>query len=504
MKKIGGVIVLAFLISTLTVVPPASAGTAHVYSGGSIQTAVDGASSGDTIYVHAGTYNENLTITKDLSLIGDGMSVTTIDGSTPSPLTHAITVDGAVVNISGFTITEAVDGVRYTDGASGTIADNTISGYGHGIYNHSSSPTITNNTIQSGIYNFSQSSPMITANTITGCTRGIYNHSSSPTITNNTITGNEYGIYNHSSSPTITNNTITVTDYDTHGVEYGIYNELNSSPTITNNTITESPYMLGVTYGIYSDSSSPTITNNTITENFYGIYNFISSPTITNNMITQSDYGIYNYSSSPTITNNTITGKGGNFGIYNESSSPTITNNIVVLHGVGIRGSSFFEAICTYNDVWGNDGADYLNVTPGVGSISLDPRLDGTYHLAGSSPCIDAGTDAGVYTDMDGDTRPVGTDFDIGADEYTYPINPIVIFLPVKNYHLKELDAYLGYITNNLRDEVPYDIQVLLDEIQRHIGNANTTGNTIYANNELLKALRCCDKIAEKLGIPSP
>ncbi|MFC1890720.1 MopE-related protein, partial [Thermodesulfobacteriota bacterium] len=43
--------------------------------------------------------------------------------------------------------------------------------------------------------------------------------------------------------------------------------------------------------------------------------------------------------------------------------------------------------------------------------------LPGLYRLGANSPCIDAGTDANIDTDIDGDARPMGCGFDMGADE---------------------------------------------------------------------------------------
>jgi len=75
----------------------------------------------------------------------------------------------------------------------------------------------------------------------------------------------------------------------------------------------------------------------------------------------------------------------------------TLTDNVTTLHQT-VGGSPTFTA---------------------VNPLTGDPKLDATYHLQVGSAAIDAGVDAGVTTDIDGDTRPWGAGYDIGADEYT-------------------------------------------------------------------------------------
>ena len=56
---------------------------------------------------------------------------------------------------------------------------------------------------------------------------------------------------------------------------------------------------------------------------------------------------------------------------------------------------------------------------PDTTTISADPQLvDGGFHIAATSPAKDAARpDAGVDDDFDGDVRPIGPGYDIGADE---------------------------------------------------------------------------------------
>jgi parallel beta-helix repeat protein len=92
-----------------------------------------------------------------------------------------------------------------------------------------------------------------------------------------------------------------------------------------------------------------------------------------------------------------------NINIYNN----IITNNV----GIGIYNYSSQNCQLTYNDVWGNQ-TNYSGITPGEGSISLDPLFVGgspyDFHVTGQSPCIDSG-------DPVSPNDPDGTRSDMGA-----------------------------------------------------------------------------------------
>jgi len=62
-----------------------------------LQDAIDAASPGDTIRVRAGTYGENVSVTKTLKLIGDGADVVTVDGGCVQDATLTVGADGVLV-----------------------------------------------------------------------------------------------------------------------------------------------------------------------------------------------------------------------------------------------------------------------------------------------------------------------------------------------------------------------------------------------------------------------
>ncbi|MFH0795023.1 MAG: right-handed parallel beta-helix repeat-containing protein [bacterium] len=183
----------------------------------------------------------------------------------------------------------------------------------------------------------------------------------------------------------------------------------------------------GSTFGIQLwNSSAVTVQKNIIRNNFRGIGLSGGSNTIQNNFIfDNTNAAIYDLVGNHSTLNNTIDHNGIGYRVGTGSSS-TVTNNIITHNATGIDQTASGVVALSHNDVWGN-GMDYRGRAPGASDLSLDPsylaEAADNYHLVEGSPCIDTGTSAGAPADdFDGHTRPIGSGYDIGADEW-HPIS---------------------------------------------------------------------------------
>jgi len=206
----------------------------------SIQKAINNASEGSTIFVHNGTYHENVVINKSIALIGEDRDRTIIDGSGSG---NVIVIRTSKASVERFTIRNG------GGGNSGILVD------------HSLGNVISNNEI-------------------IGNSEGIsLSRSSGNVISGNNVSTNTDGIYlSSSSNNTFSDNIIYSTTYD------GIFLDSSSNNTFYRNVISRSS---NTGISLY-DSSSNVIVGNTISDNaYFGIYLF---PFSGNNIIFHNNF----------------------------------------------------------------------------------------------------------------------------------------------------------------------------------------------------------------------
>ena len=172
----------------------------------SIQSAVDNASSFDTIIVRPDVYYEHVTIHQSLTLIGEDRDLTIIDGSSSNTIFH---ITEHNVSISNFTIQNCGTlqndaGVKIENSKYVTISQNNfIDNQQYGIYvRYSSNNTVSNNYFlgsgEDGIRLRDSINNIIENNSVTNGHTGlaIFQGAENNTIISNTIMGNSHaGIY---------------------------------------------------------------------------------------------------------------------------------------------------------------------------------------------------------------------------------------------------------------------------------------------------------------------
>ena len=410
-----------------------------------VGAALDKAQQTDTIRVAAGTYMENITMKDAVTLFGGYV----FNGTSweRNWINHNTILDGnhngnSVVEARGTKVQGVLDGFTIRNGGNGGT-------YGGGIKIVDASPWITNNYVTDndakvggGIYGLNYNGGRIESNTIFGNRAGwhgggIHLTESSVEVVNNIIESNRTraaggGIYltaNIGTNGQIKSNTILnnssgsgggglfikgsdtpiaqnyIINNTTRGAGGGIYlNDYNG--TVVNCMITENHGEKGG--GIYagSDTGSIVLSFNTIAYNTSdkfgpGIIGFTNSMTVRNSIVWHNTFDFYGNGG---ITYTTIC----NGTVNNVSCPPEEIDDITM------------SQMPLFVDISDSDVSDsrYENSVNNV--ISADPQFvgSGDYHLLGTSPCVDLASAVGVPSvDIDGESRPVGGGYDIGADE---------------------------------------------------------------------------------------
>jgi nitrous oxidase accessory protein len=238
-SMIVGIIILCIGASSISALPmqpaqPLGRGTLYVGGGGpgnytSIQEAIDNSTSGDTIFVYAGTYAENVdTKLKKVILTGEDRETTFIEGQTTDPV---VRVGNSDTTIQGFTMKGSSDEIILQ---VATLCED--------VY-------IQNNIIESGVQGISLVIPTTRIN-----------------ILNNLISSNVYvGIQAQTTTYSVIQGN-TITDNGAQGIDLSVNSNHNL---ILNNTITGNGEE-GIAVGGLG-STENTIMGNVLSDNKLGI-----------------------------------------------------------------------------------------------------------------------------------------------------------------------------------------------------------------------------------------
>jgi hypothetical protein len=444
-----------------------------------LQTALAQATKGDTIYMVEGTYTGTgeavVTIAESITLYG-GWDGSPTGSVVRDPDAYPTVLDGEgarrVVYISG-PVAPVLDGLVIRNGNAVGLGGHDSYDAGGGVYIHQANAsishcTITNNSagpassagngLGGGIAlianNTQLENNLIISNTARwgGGVRVVYG---SPIFRHNQFVSNTSlfggGMYLMGTQALVEDNLF----QDNAGERGGGIYLSNAGATIVGNVIRDNQGGygggIGINIGFPAVVAGNLILNNKVDNDGGGISISYNDTKVHNNVIADNQAprgsGVYVKQASPMFRHNTIARNTGGDGVgvfVGGDATMALTNTVIVSHTVGITvtagSTATLEATLWGLGLWAN-----LTDWGGDGVILTDPEsiwgdpdlLDpdgGDYHIGPDSATIDAGVDAGVTDDIDGDTRPQGSGYDIGADELRQQWD---IYLPlvIRNSH---------------------------------------------------------------------
>jgi uncharacterized repeat protein (TIGR01451 family) len=303
-----------------------------------------------------------------------------------------------------------------------TINDNTAAQYGAGLYLNGSDPTLNGSVVNGNTANYNGG--------------GLYLTGSDPTLDGNTVNDNAAqfggGLYMISSDPMLRNSDVNANIASRYGG--GLY-MVNSNATLHKNFIQGNEAQNGG--GLYLSGSdwaafnANWISDNSASGSGGGMYLNKSDVKLTNNVVADNQAsswgdGLYIATSAPRLLHTTIARNGETGLDVRYDSSVELVNTILVGHEVGVQVASG-NTVNLEATLWGS--GSWINDDDWDGAGTVNHTLDywddpgfadgdaGDYHIIQTSATIDAGVDAGVLTDVDGEPRPAGFGFELGADE---------------------------------------------------------------------------------------
>ncbi len=329
-----------------------------------VQWAVDQAQADDTVKVASGDYtgagSEVVGLSKDLTLIG-GYAASDWDASAPE--TNPTYLNGQnsrrAVVVTG-TVDVTIDGLHLRNGSASD---------GGGLYVNGATVTLANSQVHD--------------NATSNDGGGIYATNADLTLSANRIYGNTAGGYGG-----------------------GVRVESGDNLTIERNVILDNA-------ANYGGGASIHATDVAMVNNIVGA----------NQASSGGDGLLFDGSGSGDLRHNTIADNDGD-GVRVGAFTLALTNTILSGHTVGVVTSHGSASVSADHTLLDGNVSDYDS--SGGGSISHSNDVTGSpnyrdqagmdYHITGSSAAGGAGADAGVSTDIDGETRTSPPD--IGADQY--------------------------------------------------------------------------------------
>lgn len=361
-----------------------------------IQAAIDAAEDGDTVQVAAGTYYENIAISKAVNVIGEGRDRTFLGTGSGWPADAVrITADG--LTFSGF----HVNGGIICYGASPVVEHNTITNTGanyYGIY---------------ADYDFGRhryANPVIQNNLIMNCPDGIQLFWSRAVIRNNVIVLNSaYGVNVSWAWPVIENNTIA-----NNGIA-GIQNFYYSYATIRNNIIAGNGRygIMNYYYGRSGERSYNVLANNAIS-NFASFVDSVAiEPDATEIMADPGFVNAPHWTSSlgwNPLGRNSVGINSGN--IYGEDHSigPFERGNFIQI-GFDDRPRAVYDIDGSAVFFAPNVDAIPLSAAAPVRIVNYLGRkrdLNFSWDLAAGSPALNAGDPDPAFSNPDGTRNTIG------------------------------------------------------------------------------------------------